>query len=220
MSDWDQFGDIDATAIGSRIRNLRLHLGISQIGLSREAGCSQQMVCSLERGGVKLPRNLPRLAEVLGTSPRWIITGVAGDGAPIFDCKTYADLVAFQHMPSTDLLSASQKFLEPTSGYHPGAFAMRAPDDSMDHDIAQQDFIIVDPNIIAHPGDVLLVRDIDGLLTLRRLKATGPNEVDLVPANQNYYKISGSRSELNNDDTSKFGIVGTVIEIRKLRKTS
>lgn len=61
--------------IGERIRRRRLALGKSQQALAIETGMKQQGIVSIESGAVARPRKLPELADALGTTVRWLLTG-------------------------------------------------------------------------------------------------------------------------------------------------
>lgn len=51
--------------LGSKVRELRERLGMSQAGLARLSGVQQPTIAAIESGGHKTARNLPRIAEAL-----------------------------------------------------------------------------------------------------------------------------------------------------------
>lgn len=65
----------------ARVRRLREKLGLSQSELAARigTGVKQQSLDQIERGLVSRPRFLPELAQALGTSVQWLLTG---EGAP------------------------------------------------------------------------------------------------------------------------------------------
>lgn len=63
--------------IASRIRTLRLRLGLSQIELARAVGVSKQAMCQWEKGTNKALKgeNLLRLASALKVDPAVLLRG-------------------------------------------------------------------------------------------------------------------------------------------------
>lgn len=61
--------------IGSRIRNRRKTLQLSQADLAKAAGVSQQMIGKLETGVASETGKLVPLAEALGVTAEWLATG-------------------------------------------------------------------------------------------------------------------------------------------------
>ena len=67
--------DLDKTAMGRRIKQIRLQAGMRQWELARILGTTQSAVHKYEHGVVPEPRRLVELARVGGTSIEWILTG-------------------------------------------------------------------------------------------------------------------------------------------------
>lgn len=67
--------DLDKTAMGGRIKQIRLQAGMRQWELARILGTTQSAVHKYEHGVVPEPRRLVELARVGGTSIEWILTG-------------------------------------------------------------------------------------------------------------------------------------------------
>ncbi len=61
--------------LGSRIRKKRKELGISQTDLGEKIGMKQQGIMSIENGKSLRPRLLLELAQVLKTTPEWLLNG-------------------------------------------------------------------------------------------------------------------------------------------------
>lgn len=70
-------GKIYGMSFGSRIRDLRVSLGLTQIQLSARAGITQGSLSSIERGDTKGMKSetILNLARALGTSPEYLQTG-------------------------------------------------------------------------------------------------------------------------------------------------
>ncbi|BBE80237.1 XRE family transcriptional regulator [Phytobacter sp. MRY16-398] len=67
-------------SIADRVRKLRIHRELTQAELASKIHTSQQAVQQLEDGKVRRPRYLPELAQALGCSVKWLLTG---EGNPI-----------------------------------------------------------------------------------------------------------------------------------------
>ncbi len=70
--------------LGTRVRDLRKALGLTQVQLSRRAGITQGSLSSIENGETKELRaeTILALAKHLGTSPEWIRTGIGPPTEP------------------------------------------------------------------------------------------------------------------------------------------
>lgn len=67
--------ELDKTALGLRIRQIRLGAGLRQWELARRLGTTQSAIHKYERGVVPEPRRLIELARLGGTSVEWLLTG-------------------------------------------------------------------------------------------------------------------------------------------------
>ena len=67
--------DLDKSAMGLRIRQIRLQAGMRQWELARLLGTTQSAVHKYEHGVVPEPRKLIELARVGRTTIEWILTG-------------------------------------------------------------------------------------------------------------------------------------------------
>jgi transcriptional regulator with XRE-family HTH domain len=61
--------------LGARIKEVRERLNISQPELSRKSGISQQALSNLEQRDSKTSEWAPHIADALGVSLRWLLTG-------------------------------------------------------------------------------------------------------------------------------------------------
>ena len=66
---------LDKAALGRRIREIRLAVGLRQWELARILGTSQSAVHKYEHGVIPEPRRLVELARVGKTSIEWVLTG-------------------------------------------------------------------------------------------------------------------------------------------------
>jgi transcriptional regulator with XRE-family HTH domain len=67
--------ELDKTALGKRIKQIRLAAGMRQWELAEILGTTQSAVHKYEHGVVPEPRRLVELARIGGTSVEWLLTG-------------------------------------------------------------------------------------------------------------------------------------------------
>jgi transcriptional regulator with XRE-family HTH domain len=67
--------------ISGRVRSRREELGLTQSQIARACDITQQAYMKLENGETKRPRFLLELAEILQTSPGWILNGSNRDAS-------------------------------------------------------------------------------------------------------------------------------------------
>lgn len=65
--------EVDASAMGRRLKIRRAKLGLSQEELAKHVNMTQQGIDSIEQGRVKRPRLLKELAKALATSEDWLL---------------------------------------------------------------------------------------------------------------------------------------------------
>ena len=61
--------------LGQRVKELRLKLGYTQQELADKLETSNMNIANIESGRVKNPRNLSELAEILKSSPNYLLGG-------------------------------------------------------------------------------------------------------------------------------------------------
>jgi len=61
--------------LGQRVKNLRIGLGYTQQEVADKLSTSNMNIANIESGRVKNPRNLTELADVLKTSPNYLLGG-------------------------------------------------------------------------------------------------------------------------------------------------
>lgn len=67
-------------ALGKRIRERRLELGMTQQELAKRAGIAQSTLSALEQGKTEKSRDLVSIAQALRTNPTFLATGVGEAG--------------------------------------------------------------------------------------------------------------------------------------------
>lgn len=67
--------ELDKRAMGRRIRQIRLAVGLKQWELARRLGTTQSAVHKYERGVIPEPRRLVEMARIGETTIEWILTG-------------------------------------------------------------------------------------------------------------------------------------------------
>jgi len=156
-------------SLGQRLKQAREKTGLSQRGLAKRSGLSQQLISKLENGLVESTTEVFRFAEVLGINPRWLATGKGGpqsdfnvaDGPSI---KAYVPLISWV---------AAGNWREVVDPYPPGdgealvpvtcrvgnnAYALRVQGDSMEPVFPNGSIIIVDPAAESRHGSYVVVR--------------------------------------------------------------
>jgi len=66
----------DPDSLGGRLTRCRIEKGLTQQNLAVAVGTSQAVVQRIETGKCKHPRNIARIAKVLGVAPAWLMYGV------------------------------------------------------------------------------------------------------------------------------------------------
>jgi len=61
--------------IGSRIREQRTTLGLSQLALANRAGVTQGLIAQIESGHNKGSKHIVAISRALGVSPEWLADG-------------------------------------------------------------------------------------------------------------------------------------------------
>lgn len=205
MSDFDNFSEIDPKAVARRVKQLREKLNITQIDLARRSYSSQQTICNLERGAVKVPRNIPAIAAVLGVKPRFLLTGISELGVPVVTPDKITSTL--EMMKSGIDLQDDMQFVTPTktskTDSYPNSIAMLVNDAAMSI-AGKGDIVILDTASDAGPGMLVAVNH-NGIYTLRKARVKEGGAYSFVSDNEDYPTIT---------DTSIKTFV--VTEIRKL----
>ena len=204
MADWDTYEKIDGKAIALRVKARRADIGMTQVSLARLAGVSQQSVCAIERGAIKIPRALPKLAQVLGTTGRYLTTGVEEDGAPLISVVEASKLKLKIQAIKEEKLGAGYKYLKPTEDLAGLSFAIRCQDNAMSPSVSLGDLLIIDLERKERPGDYVLLSALDDIL-VRKVRMQTQDSKEYLPINQDYPVISKPEQ-----------VFGVISEIRKI----
>ena len=68
-------------SLADRLRIKRKEVGWTQEQLAQKVGSSQAVIQKIENGKSLRPRKIDKIAEVLGTTPAWLMFGDDGNGA-------------------------------------------------------------------------------------------------------------------------------------------
>jgi len=68
--------------IGSRIREQRTALGLSQLALASRAGVTQGLIAQIERGDNKGSKHIVAISRALGVSAEWLADGTGAPPGP------------------------------------------------------------------------------------------------------------------------------------------
>lgn len=179
--------------LADRLRAARLRKGWSQAKLAEESGVSQQLISKLERGEAQATKEGPALAGALGMSLDELLLGQPPRPAGGVSAETAA-----------------------APGPH--AFGLRVEGDSMAPDFKAGDYVIVDPDAVVRPGDIVVAKlDREEAATLKKYRSRGKDAAghlvfELVPLNDDY-------PTLRVDATNPGRLIGPVIEHhRQLRR--
>lgn len=192
------------SAIAARLVQLRTARDLSQAGLAKLAGVSQQSIAAIETLRVDTPRYLPILSDALGVHPEYLRTG-RNPGVPLY---TATELSARSSYPKSDTeLSIDQPMLVPhDKKYSARTFSLVVPDDACAASCAARGtLVVVDPEVGPQAGDLICVHFRTGP-TLRRFQDSTV-QCFYAPDDPLYTMLDASTARL----------IGTVIEWRRLR---
>lgn len=205
--------------IGQRVRLARRDKGLNQDELSARLGIHRNSLVRYERGerGIDVVL-LVRVAEELGVSLHWLVTGEgeihASAEVPDSEKLPVRWIPVLGHVPAGFPRYTPEVVLEylpvpSTTARHSQTFALVVHGDSMEPRLTEGDRIIVCPDP-APPNRALVVVLIEGETTVKELKIVrqGRRTVHLlVPANPDY-----PPHVLGEEDR----IVGRVIAVQKM----
>lgn len=194
---------------GTRLKEVRTERGLSQEELAKAANVSQSTVAGIETGKYTNSKHAVALAQVLGVSPGWLITGI-GDlsAAPSEASFEMAWLVKNQlrkiPLCEFDPLSTNGAgtgfdgavigfvYADASTTGH-GSFAIEAQDDAMAPEVRKGDLLIFNKFewSLPAPGGYVLARIDEGIVVLRRYRdrgvsADGKAQFELAPNNDDH----------------------------------
>lgn len=206
--------------------------GINQADLARACQVKPPSVHGWLSGKSKFLRgeNLLLAASALGVNQQWLATGQG----PMTQTKTEPPNVTPATIGgrSIPVISAIQAgmWAEIVDQFQPGdadeylltdlelsahAFALTIRGDSMIPDFNPGDRVIIDPEVVPHPGDFVAAKNGEQEATFKKYRprgmdASGNMVFELVPLNDDYPTLRS--------DVEPIRIVGTMVEHRKYRR--
>jgi len=207
-------------SLGARLRYARKRLDMTQGQLAAAAGMNQSDVSKLERGDMLKTTAMARLCSVLRVAPEWLELGNGEAPSELLAAEDHP-----QYVGALDI-STAQPMSHPTRKLHVtkvpweelvqyearGLFEVVLPDDAVlevaragtpavfDADMAEQ----------ALPGDIILLRDMQGRHFVRELRVTLDDK-----------RIAGSQSRALPDleeEKHPFTVVGVLAYVGVRRR--
>jgi SOS-response transcriptional repressor LexA len=179
--------------IGKRIREMRKARGWTQDELEERSGISRNFISLVEnnRKGISVA-NIERIAEALGISISQLLRDDDHRPIPVINIAACGGWEDF-----TDLgypVGVADRY-ELTSSRDPNAFYVIASGDSMvGGDIREGDLLLVEPNREVRNGDIVLARDPEQGVTIKKFFQRDGN-VTLVSLNDKYPPLSPKPDE-------------------------
>lgn len=224
--------------MNERIAARRKSEGLSQADLARRVGISSVAVGKWE-SGLNQPkgRYINDLANALGVSVRWLLTGEqptdgnaehsesdiqlisnvkgADLGVHKVPVLTYVQAGCFHPCEDRGVGEGVYEYITADLDASSNAFAVWVQGNSMEPDFNDGDLIIVDPDLVPMPGDFVVAKNGSEEATFKKYRPRGYKEdgtevFELVPLNEDYPKLSS--------ETCPITIIGKVIEHRKFFK--
>jgi SOS-response transcriptional repressor LexA len=209
---------------GSRIRERRKALKLTQQQVAKRLGVSHVALSQWERGDTE-PRgsNLYNLCEVLGCDPAWLLSGKnaasniepADMGGARIPLISYVQAGLWASPEENFRLNDGQfEYIITDLTLSRTAFALKVKGRSMEPEFVEGDRIVIDPEICPSPGDYVVAMNGDNEVTFKKYRARGiiDNEevFELVPLNPDYPTLSSLHSPIT--------ILGTMVEHRRYRR--
>jgi transcriptional regulator with XRE-family HTH domain len=192
MADWDSFENIDTRLVAKRIKERRADLGITQVSLAKLAEVSQQSICALERGSIKLPRALPRIAAVLNTTPKFLITGRESDDPPVFTAHDATELESRLDSYNDGELPSGWRYVKAFNKDFSG-FSIVVTDEGMSPAFKEKDIALVSTASEITPGDLVLLSKNEKVY-VRRIKLNSEDMLQstFIAENNMFPDINGA----------------------------
>lgn len=173
--------------LGDRIKIERTRRGWTQAELAKRVGVTPQAIQVIERGAVKKPQNLTRIAKELGVNPEFLFDGTTSDSAmvPVVGIATAG---SGEIDYSTGQGSLGEVEAPEMSTEHTVALEVRG--DSMGGRIEDGDTVFYDdrrePVTTDLLGKICVVCREDNTIAVKRLMAgSQPNRYHLISYNAN-----------------------------------
>lgn len=180
-------------SIGKKIREARKSRGLTQQELERRSGVSRNFISQVEndRKGISMAR-LQKLAEALGM-PLWQLMG--DDDHRLIPVINIAACGMWEDLTDLDYPAGVADRYELSGSRDPNAFYVVASGDSMiGGDIREGDLLLVEPNKEVRNGDIVLAKDPELGVTVKKFYMKNGNVV-LVSLNDRYPPLTPRRDE-------------------------
>jgi SOS-response transcriptional repressor LexA len=217
--------------IGQRILNARKAKGLTQAGLAELAGDFKQTRINNWERGIRTPgaKEIKLLANVLDVSPAFLMCltersethpldkNHTGGLLPLLrleqanNSKAFIEAIKENHQKGDISFIPIDMDLAKLAGEY--AFALKVSDESMEPDLYQNDLLIICPDFIPKPGNLVLAQvEENTTVIIRRYKLLSiskhPHQYELLATNKHWPDIHSS--ELNS-----CRILGTVIYLHR-----
>ncbi len=177
----------DMETLAQRLAAARDAKQLTQTQLAKLAGCSQGLIGNLESGIQQSSTKLPRIADVLGVTARYLQEGVPSKTPTLVALDEMAGLIPVQRVRFRLSAGVSGYAIEPENGtskpvyfrqdwfdthnYRPEMlFAVRVSGASMEPSLWDDDLVVVNTDDTApHDGDVFAI-NYEGELVIKRLR--------------------------------------------------
>ncbi|RPE03018.1 helix-turn-helix domain-containing protein [Candidatus Pantoea deserta] len=198
---------------GERIRRRRKALNLTQKAVAEKISVSHVAISQWEKEET-LPRgeNLLRLAEALGCAPAWLVDG---DG-PVFTVQTQMQTglpVLAKEQLASWLTEAPQveirDYVQTDRARSAASFAVVLWDNALAPHCLRNDLLLIDPEVVPQPGDVVLAARGNGEYVVRKYRVRSQDNFELVPLNEDYPVLRSTEETLT--------LSGTLVEWRRYR---
>lgn len=163
------------SSLADRIKLARKKAGLTQVNLAGKLGIAYPTLNKYERGH-RIPDAslLNRMANVLGCSPGWLLSGKDTDAG----AQPVPDMAALSRVPVLDRISDDfpESVHEETTEYislpdlPDGSYSLIVKGDSMSPAIRENDYVVFKPAVEPETGDILVVKNEWGESILRRYR--------------------------------------------------
>lgn len=164
--------------------------------------------------------NATKLSRALGI-PIWQLLGVVSNLATASLGSRRVPLLHVDKAGKLAPVSPAEEFgmnyllVSADSGYSADVFAQIIQGDSMMPEYREGDCVVIDPNVMAEPGDCVVAVDQEGRALFRKFRDVGANEdgnrvFELLPLNKMYPSVRSDRQFLT--------IKGVMVEHRIYRR--
>lgn len=182
--------------IGRRIKEARESLGLTQKQVAEKVGMTQQGYQDIEKGGVKQPRNIEKLAHVLKKPKEYLLFGTPIYGTPTGEkTKNKIPIISWQLVNTLDRMDAAkftntEEYVLNFNKFNDNCFALRVQGDSMQNagrkSFNEGDLIIVDPDKKATPGHYVIYSEKGTNVSSFKQYVVDGNQAILKPLNPQY----------------------------------